>query len=141
MTTRGIRNNNPGNIDYNSSNNWKGQVGIEDGLPKGVRPRFAKFEAPEYGIRAICELLQTYSRKYGADTIEEIVSRYAPSNENKTDKYAENVSRWSGIPMYQTVDVNSFDVLAKLIPAIIRQENGVQPYTQKVIENGIRMSL
>ncbi|EPC6969828.1 structural protein, partial [Providencia stuartii] len=23
---RGIRNNNPGNIDYNKANNWKGQL-------------------------------------------------------------------------------------------------------------------
>lgn len=27
--SRGIRNNNPGNIDYNKNNQWRGQIGIE----------------------------------------------------------------------------------------------------------------
>ncbi|MBD1602511.1 structural protein P5, partial [Pseudomonas sp. CA3A] len=26
---RGVRNNNPGNIDFNPRNNWQGQLGIE----------------------------------------------------------------------------------------------------------------
>ncbi|WP_347147235.1 hypothetical protein [Proteus vulgaris] len=47
---RGERNNNPGNIDYNPRNKWKGLVGIETGVPN---PRFCVFESPEYGIRAI----------------------------------------------------------------------------------------
>ncbi|HFX8036006.1 TPA: hypothetical protein ACIF5E_004931, partial [Escherichia coli] len=42
---RGIRNNNPGNLEYSKTNPWVGQTG-DDG-------RFAKFETPEHGIRAL----------------------------------------------------------------------------------------
>ena len=31
MTARGVRNNNPGNIDYNPRNAWQGQLGLEFG--------------------------------------------------------------------------------------------------------------
>lgn len=33
---RGIRNNNPGNIDYNPRNQWQGQVGIVGKLLYGL---------------------------------------------------------------------------------------------------------
>lgn len=32
--SRGIRNNNPGNIDYNPVNNWKGQLPFDPVLEK-----------------------------------------------------------------------------------------------------------
>jgi len=50
-TPRGIRNQNPGNIDYNSRNDWQGQIGKEPG------GRFAIFDTPENGIRALGKLL------------------------------------------------------------------------------------
>ncbi|HDF2344629.1 TPA: structural protein, partial [Morganella morganii] len=52
--SRGIRNNNPGNIDYRPANNWKGQLPYD----KSIEPRFCRFSAPEYGIRAIIALLR-----------------------------------------------------------------------------------
>lgn len=52
--TRGIRNNNPGNLEYSKSNPWVGQNG-DDG-------RFAKFETPEHGIRALGRNLMSYQR-------------------------------------------------------------------------------
>lgn len=41
MSARGIRNNNPGNIDFNPLNAWLGQIGLEVGVAK---PRFARFD-------------------------------------------------------------------------------------------------
>lgn len=58
-TPRGIRNNNPGNIDFNSRNNWQGQLGVETG------GRFAIFDTPENGIRALGKLLINYRGKDG----------------------------------------------------------------------------
>lgn len=136
--TRGVRNNNPGNIDYNPANKWQGQLGIETGVPN---PRFIRFSTPEYGIRAMCELLQTYARKYNANTIQKAVAKYAPAHENKTDKYIENVSKWSGIPDDKEYNPNTKEVLLQLIPAFIRQECGYMPYTPDVIERGILLSL
>lgn len=57
--TRGIRNNNPGNIDYNPANKWQGQLPMD----KVIEPRFCRFESPEYGIRALMKLLSTYHKK------------------------------------------------------------------------------
>ncbi len=51
--TRGIRNNNPGNIDHNPKNKWQGQLQHD---PK-IEKRFCRFESPEYGIRALMKLL------------------------------------------------------------------------------------
>lgn len=67
--TRGIRNNNPGNIEFNDNNSWQGQTG-SDG-------RFAKFETPEHGIRALGRNLLSYG-KQGYDTPAEIIGRWAP---------------------------------------------------------------
>ncbi len=62
MNTRGIRNNNPGNIDYNQRNAWQGQLGLGLGVTK---PRFARFDTPENGIRALGKLLLAYRGKDG----------------------------------------------------------------------------
>lgn len=146
MLPRGLRNNNPGNIDYNPRNSWRGQIGIETDLPEHIKPRFAKFSSMEFGVRAMVKLLQSYSKVIDSktrtpiDTIAEIVSRYAPSNENKTDKYIENVSAWSGISPDQIIDPYSKADLIRLIPAIIRQENG-RHIDQKVVEKGIDLAL
>ncbi|MBN5203088.1 hypothetical protein JY494_26615, partial [Serratia marcescens] len=66
---RGLRNNNPGNIEASDKNPWEGQTG-SDG-------RFAKFETPEHGIRALGKNLLSYQRQ-GYDTVSEIVNRWAP---------------------------------------------------------------
>lgn len=85
--TRGVRNNNPGNIDYNPANKWVGQLGIE----QGKNPRFALFDTPENGIRALGKLLQTYRTKYGLKTVGGIISRWAPGVENDTAAYVRAV--------------------------------------------------
>ena len=56
-TTRGIRNNNPGNIDYNPRNDWAGQIGLELKVGNST-PRFARFDTAENGIRALGKLIQ-----------------------------------------------------------------------------------
>ncbi|WP_327213550.1 MULTISPECIES: hypothetical protein [Xenorhabdus] len=42
--SRGISNNNPGNIDHNPANKWQGQIGIKTGVKN---PRFCLFESPD----------------------------------------------------------------------------------------------
>ncbi|MDE9591255.1 structural protein, partial [Xenorhabdus bovienii] len=54
--TRGLRNNNPGNIDHNPANKWQGQLPHDLSIEK----RFCRFESPEYGIRALIKLLINY---------------------------------------------------------------------------------
>ena len=75
--TRGMRNNNPGNIRQTSIK-WLGE---EDYSTPGVTdddPSFEEFDTMEYGIRALGRLLRNYQRLYGLETIHQIINRYAP---------------------------------------------------------------
>lgn len=90
---RGVRSNNPGNIDYNPRNAWQGQLGLEQGVAK---PRFARFDTPENGIRALGKLLLTYQRKHGLKTVKAIISRWAPAVENDTAAYVRAVEANTG---------------------------------------------
>lgn len=140
MTTeiRGIRNNNPGNIDFNKANNWQGQLGIEQDVPN---PRFARFDCPENGIRALGKLLQTYSRKYGLNTVRGLISRWAPSNENNTSAYVKGVANDLGVGADEVISVTQRETLKGLVIAIIKHENGKQPYSDFVINEGVNRAL
>lgn len=128
--SRGIRNNNPGNIDYRPANNWKGQLPYD----KSIEPRFCRFNAPEYGIRAIIALLRNYQGKYALKTIRGLISRWAPSNENNTNAYVSGVSKALGVDPDASVSLVYKDTAISLAKAIIYHENGCQPYSDAVFE-------
>ena len=134
MIPRGQRNNNPGNLDYNPKNKWVGQRGIETGVPN---PRFAVFDSPENGIRALVRLLLNYILRYKLTTVEQIIKRYAPSNENFTDAYVTGVQKDSGIGTNK-IDPANVEQMFALVVAIIKHELGTQPYHTSVIREGLR---
>ena len=69
---------------------------------------FVQFKSLEYGWRAAFHLLtRTYYHKYRLYTIRTIVSRWAPSNENDTKAYVENVSRLTGIAPDEPIGIPS----------------------------------
>src|SRR3546814_1742565 len=84
---RGIRNNNPGNLEWGDP--WQGLLEPK----KRTDKRFAQFEDPVMGIRAIARTLITYQDKYGIKTIEDAIHRWAPPNENDTLSYSSHVAR------------------------------------------------
>lgn len=133
MLPKGIRLNNPGNIERGLL--WKGLSDIQSD------DRFCSFVSPEYGIRAICKLMGTYNKNYNANTITKIVTRYAPPNENPTDSYIKNVSLWSGFPADEELDFTDPLVLAKLAEAITRQENGIIPWPEETYIEGAKLAL
>ena len=136
--TRGVRNNNPGNIDYNKANQWQGQLGLEIGVPK---PRFARFDTPENGLRALGKLLQTYQIKHGLKTVKQIISRWAPSTENDTEAYVRSVEKRTGIAPGAEVNMKDPKVLRGFTEAIVIHENGYNPYTDEVYSEGVRRAL
>lgn len=75
--------NNPLNIRYVSGNKWVGQEGEHRG--------FCVFRNEAYGFRAAFKLIYNYIRQ-GYDTIEEIVTRWAPPCENNTEFYIKFVA-------------------------------------------------
>lgn len=128
-TVRGIRNNNAGNIRAKSII-WDGQTGIDD---KG----FAIFKSPEWGIRALGKLLLNYERLHGLNTVSAIIARYAPPSENVTDSYVNSVAKKIGLDPHTSFIVE--DYLTELVNAIIKHENGIQPYSPGLIKNGLAL--
>lgn len=138
--TRGVRNNNPGNIDYNKANDWQGQLGLEIKVGAST-PRFARFDTPENGIRALGKLLLTYQRKHGLKTVEQIISRWAPSTENNTRAYADAVARAMQVTAHANINLSTVAMLRPMVEAIIRHENGYNPYVRGEIDEGVRRAL
>lgn len=136
--SRGVRNNNPGNIDYNKANQWQGQLGLEVGVPK---PRFARFDSPENGLRALAKTLQTYQSKHGLKTVKQIISRWAPASENDTGAYVRSVEQRTCTAPGAEVDMKDPKVLRGFVQAIAIHENGYDPYSAAVYDEGIRRAL
>jgi hypothetical protein len=135
--SRGYRNKNPGNIDWNAANKWQGQVGRET---TGNPPRFAVFESHAYGIRALAMLLTTYQDRHGLKTIAGIINRWAPGNENNTAAYVAEVARQTGREANEPLDLHTYEDLFPLVKAIIKHELGGQPYTDVEIAEGLRLA-
>ncbi|NEG92454.1 hypothetical protein [Leclercia adecarboxylata] len=130
---RGIRNNNPGNLEASWAFTWQGQNGTDG--------RFATFASPEHGIRALGVNLLAYQRR-GLDTISKIISRWAPPQDNNnTTAYIQNVSQALGVTPTTRLDVASPGVLTALSKAIIHQENGNVPFSDETIASGIASAL
>ena len=130
---RGIRNNNPGNIRHGA--NW---LGLN---PNGrnIDSAFCVFTAPVYGIRALAKVLINYKRIHGLNTVRQIVSRYAPPNENQTTAYIQSVAKQLGVYPDTVIDIEERGVLTVFIKAVIRMENGIQPYSDETIQQGIEL--
>lgn len=109
---RGIRNNNPGNIEYGSFARGAGATG-SDG-------RFAVFASMQEGMQATEKLLQGYIAR-GYDTIRTIISRWAPGSENNTSAYIADVAKKLGLSADQHVSGAQAGDIAK---AIFSHENG-----------------
>lgn len=127
LLTRGLRNNNPGNIRISGAA-WLGKVSPNtDG-------EFEQFNEAENGIRALARVLKSYAAR-GVNTIDTIIRTYAPASENNTSAYITSVEKQTGISRY-TVLQYPRDLYA-LVPAIIKHENGINPYTPDTITTGI----
>lgn len=116
--SRGLRNNNPGNIRQNDVRYAGERQPSLDGA-------FKQFESMAYGYRAIFVVLHTYARRYGIDTIERMISRYAPAVENHTAAYISAVSEWSGVPATSHLTTTNAEVMIPIVAAMSRVENGV----------------
>jgi hypothetical protein len=111
--SRGIRNNNPGNIRYGAFAQRHGAVGQDkDGF--AIFPSMAVGEAASQALLGI-------KLSSGKDTIRKVISSWAPASENKTEDYIAAVSKQTGIGADQKLNGSSIPSLAQ---AIYRHENG-----------------
>ncbi len=115
--SRGLRNNNPGNIRL-SPIRYQGEV-----VPSQDKA-FKQFQTMAWGYRAMFVLLHTY-RKNGYRTLRQMINRYAPPVENNTGAYLNTVSTQAHV--FPDVELDTMDP-AEMIPvvsAMSRVENGV----------------
>lgn len=105
--TRGMRNNNPGNIRA---------VGDQNRDRQGFRV----FGTMEEGIKAADAQLQKYADR-GINTIEKIITTWAPPSENDTKAYINNVVGETGIPADEVLDEGS---RALILAAMFKHESG-----------------
>ena len=141
--TRGIRNFNLGNIRHSSSR-WLGMS------PNQTDTQFVQFLSFDYGIRALIILLRNYYVKYNCNTIRKIISRYAPENENSTNKYIDYVSKVVGVSSDSPLDSLDFHTFDKdmqytthfylLVKAICWMESNFE-LTEKEFRSALLLAL
>lgn len=119
MLPRGLRNNNPLNI-RRTANLWQGLSKEQND------PDFFQFESLAWGYRAAFVVLRTYRNRYGINTVERIVRRWAPEKDgNDTEYYIRKVTVLTGLERTQIVDDQDPRTMMNLVAAMSRVENGV----------------
>ena len=103
--------NNPGNVER--SQGWAGMV-PDTGY--GSEDRFAVFDSPQMGLRALMRDTATKIKKHGGD-LSKMINEYAPPSENPTKRYYEYVKSKVG---RDKVTVND---LPRIVQGIIEFEN------------------
>jgi hypothetical protein len=112
---RGLRNNNPLNIRH-STDIFQGEI-------KGTDKSFKTFSSMPYSYRAAFVTLATYLSR-GWNTIEKIISHWAPPSENNTENYIVAVERWSGVPRNRELTVADGADYILIVAAMSFMENG-----------------
>lgn len=115
---RGIRNNNPGNIERNKDR-WLGMS-----ADQSSDTRFLVFDTPEAGIRALMRILINYQERHKITTLREAINRWAPPSENNSSAYVQHVSRLTGFDPDEPLDFLDREINVALARAIVRHENG-----------------
>lgn len=129
--SRGLKNNNPGNIRNSVTTHWQGEVN-----PTCKRDAsFEEFESIAYGYRALIKLLQNYICLNNCHTLKEIIYRYAPPSENNTAGYIQRVCREMHVAENFMPDPSDKYAMCALAAAISLVENGV-PAVMKDVEEG-----
>ena len=114
MTTpRGIRNLNPLNIRRTSTTQWQGVAEVQ-------RDReFVTFKSMRWGIRAACCLLDTYRRRYGLNTIAQIIRRWAPPQDgNLTEAYIRLVCEWMKTDAQRRIEPEDYPTLLRTMARV-----------------------
>jgi hypothetical protein len=134
VLTRGIRDNDPGNIDRDGTQ-WEGLSPNQSS-----DPRFCVFVSAPYGIRAIAMILINYQDKDGLHTIQDMINRWAPPNENDTAAYIKFVAGRVGISADANFNIKDYAFAAPMVEAIIAMENSGYAYPEGVLDAGLALA-
>lgn len=133
VVPRGLRNNNPLNIEHSADNKW---LGLDHPPSDG---RFARFKSMDYGVRAAAMLLMKYYDKDGLDTIRKIVHKWAPTTENNTASYIAAVAKHTWITADASINLHDRVVMEKLIAAMGKHETG-EEIDQSALNKGLALA-
>lgn len=139
--------NNPGNL--RTGQPWVGLSALQDDTG------FCTFDDAEHGIRAMMLVLMSYA-KQGINTIEGIITHWAPPSENDTPAYIAAVSKALGVPSNANlvnpargqpdkpatglVFAHDKGTVINLCKAIIKHEIGKQPYLDPTFNKAWELS-
>ncbi|EGR9570424.1 hypothetical protein I4Z71_002310 [Salmonella enterica subsp. enterica serovar Grumpensis] len=116
--------NNPANLRY--------AAGYETANTRSGK--FAVFPSLDEGVLAAAKQLQIYGTK-GINNIHDIISKWAPSNENNTKAYIGHVVNATGRSEFEKLNLNDTWTLAKLITAMsVKEGAGSRLSEGKVIQ-------
>lgn len=147
LPPRGIRNNNPGNI-RRSTDRWRGLAPLAEQTDK----QFFVFSSPVYGIRAMAIILLRYQTRYGLRTPASIINRWAPPKGDSngaapggeytqdSSSYARSVAEACGVKPTDEINLSKATTLYLVLSAMIRHENGQQPFGRDIIMQAIQMA-
>jgi hypothetical protein len=126
--TRGLRNNNPGNLRI-SKDKWQGLREVQEDKD------FFQFKTIEYGYRALMRTLQNYRKRHNCITIGDFIKRWAPPVENNTNAYIISVCKDLQVTREYVPDIMDKATMCAFAAAISKMENGV-PANMEDIEKG-----
>lgn len=130
--TRPERLNNPGAIRRSKTTHWLGAAEIQ------ADPDFVTFRAPEWGLRAIIRILDSYQRDR-VQTIREAISRWSPpSDNNPTEIYVQNVAHVCCVDPDAPVLLSQY--IQPIVKAIVTQECGGWPYTDELLAQALELA-
>lgn len=136
---RAFHNNNPGNIERGAK--WQGLCPPEEMTKEQAdESRFAVFQSPKWGFRAMAVTLIAYQDKYKINTIRKVISRWAPPTENDTPAYIAHVFRLTGFGIDDALDLHTYESLAPLTKAIATHESGKWVFNDRDLDAGLRMA-
>ena len=98
---------------------------IRTNNPGALMPggKLAEFGSMEEGLAALDKNLKGY-KKRGINTLEGVISTWAPPNENDTKAYIAHVARVTGLDPKQQIDLDSPLVRQQLAAGITQMESG-----------------
>lgn len=125
--TPGFRNHNPGNLKAAPNST-------------GRRGKFSTFASDDDGLSAMARQLMLYGDR-GNNTPGGIIHTYAPSSENNTRAYIDDVTSRTRYGADQRLDLHNPEVLKTLMASMIQHEQGSQPYTEEQLKKAIQSAI
>ena len=124
----GVRNNNPGNLRQ-----W-------GDMPRDAKG-YAMFPTADAGLAAAIKNLRAQQQVHGLNTIESIISKWAPPSENDTGAYISDVVKRTGFGAKQRLNLDDAATVAPLLSSIIKHEGNGAAYSDEMINKAVAAQL